>query len=340
MRGMMKFGVAAAALAGVALGAGPGHALVDDPYTSYTQPAASLVMPFDATANHASFLLASMVSPGTIPEGGIAATQTHWSFWSEDCSHLVDVWICLTLHDTVVVDPTEITGIGPVNEPLGPVADLSGRRGFVTVTAYEAGEGCFPPTVGNEVLVDNALVGAYTFANIASGAAFGNDAIGLGLDAGGEYVDLPDFALSPSPSEGFLDLLTFNPATLDDSQVVLIALQEEKGKKPGEVGPLTGVTANVTYYDNQEVPTSLPDVRISCATYTSVINSATPSLIPKTVTVESSGIIRMTNIEHTTVPGVIPPTPVGFTSFVYGVHGQAVGKFGGSHNMKYLPTEF
>ena len=47
MRGIRKLGVAAVALAVGVLGAGKSHALIDDPFTSYTQPANALVMPFD-----------------------------------------------------------------------------------------------------------------------------------------------------------------------------------------------------------------------------------------------------------------------------------------------------
>ena len=47
MRGIRKLGVAAVALAVGVLGAGKSHALIDDQYTSFTQPANALVMPFD-----------------------------------------------------------------------------------------------------------------------------------------------------------------------------------------------------------------------------------------------------------------------------------------------------
>lgn len=62
MRGM-KLGVAAVALAVGVLGAKASYALIDDPYTSYTQPANALVMPFDVEADSAeTYLIVSNVS--------------------------------------------------------------------------------------------------------------------------------------------------------------------------------------------------------------------------------------------------------------------------------------
>src|SRR5690554_4240401 len=112
MRGIRKLGVAAVALAVSVLGASKSHALVDDPFTSFTQPANALVMPFDVTDDQVTFLLASNIG-GLSPVGDafIAGVTTHWTFWSETCDHLADVFICLTLNDTVVVDPRELSAI-------------------------------------------------------------------------------------------------------------------------------------------------------------------------------------------------------------------------------------
>ncbi len=124
MRGIRKLGVAAVALAVGMLGAGKSHALVDDPYTSFTQPANALVMPFDETDGHATFFLVSNIS-GLSPagDGFIAGVTTHWSYWSEDCSHLADVYVCLTLNDTVVVSPADVSAIDAGNNPIGPQID-------------------------------------------------------------------------------------------------------------------------------------------------------------------------------------------------------------------------
>ena len=57
------------------------------------------------------------------PRKSTSAVASHWSFWSESCDHLADVFICLTLRDTVVVDPTALQGqiqFGQGNENTGP----------------------------------------------------------------------------------------------------------------------------------------------------------------------------------------------------------------------------
>ncbi len=108
---------------------------------TYTEPAASLVFPFDATTGKESFAIVS--------RGGVAETSrsiaTHWAYWAADCKHLADVVICLTPRDTVVVDPRALQGEvqnGAKNVKTGPVIDLSGSRGVVTVTAYRADSSC------------------------------------------------------------------------------------------------------------------------------------------------------------------------------------------------------
>ena len=328
MRGIRKLGVAAVALAVGMLGAGKSHALVDDPYTSFTQPANALVMPFDETDGHATFFLVSNIS-GLSPagDGFIAGVTTHWSYWSEDCSHLADVYVCLTLNDTVVVSPADVSAIDAGNNPIGPQIDLSGKRGFVVVTAYATDEICSDSSVRGDVLVDDAIVGTYTMANIESQASFGNDAIGLGTDFFGDYTELPKAGYDK------FTIQTFNPETLDDSVVVLLSLKEKSGSGSTaayEVGPNTANTRiDLVYYDNLEIPTSLPEAVVNCAEFTTVIPGV-GALIPDTISLLSSGILRLDNFT---------PAIGGETGrFIYGIHGQAVGNFGGSSNMKYKLT--
>ena len=100
---------------------------------------------------------------------------------------------------------------------------------------------------------------------------------------------------------------------------------------PIEVGPNTANTrADLVYYDNLEIPTSLPNVTIKCAKFTTTIPGA-DSLIPSTISLLSSGILRLDNFS--------PAIGADTGRFVYGLHGQAVGQFGGSSNMKYKVTE-
>jgi hypothetical protein len=328
MRGIRKLGVAAVALAVGVLGAGKSHALIDDPYTSFTQPANALVMPFDQEDGQATFFLVSNISGlSPVGDGFIAGVTTHWSYWSENCDHLADVYVCLTLNDTVVVDPSNISAIDAGNNPIGPQIDLSGKKGFVVVTAYATDEICSDSSVRGDVLVDDAIVGTYTIANTDVGSAFGNDAIGLGTDFFGDYTELPAAGYDK------FTIQTFNPEDLDNSLVVLLSLKERSGSgstAQHEVGPNTANTrADLVYYDNLEIPTSLPEAAIKCATFTTLI-PGTDSLIPDTISLLSSGTLRLANFT---------PAIGGDTGrFIYGIHGQAVGQFGGSSNMKYKLT--
>lgn len=321
MRGIRKLGVGAAALAVGVLSASAGHALIDDDFTSYTQPANALVMPFDATSGHESFLLVSNTN-GT--SGSLAGVTTHWAFWSENCDHLADFSICLTLNDTVVVDPRDMGAIDSGNNRIGPDIDLSGEHGLVVVTAYQTDDVCSDSSVLGNIPVDDAIVGTYTLANTATNSAFGGDAIGLGLNASGDYTELPKGITNA------IDVQTFRPDALEDSNVILLSLAERSGNGATasiEVGPNTKtITAAVTLYDTLEIATSLPDVRIKCAEFQTVIPGA-DSLIPDTITVASSGFLRLWNFS--------PAIGGESGQFIYAVHGQAVGQFGGSSNGKY-----
>jgi hypothetical protein len=312
----------------------PARALVDDPYTSKTQPANTLVMPFDATAGRTSFLLVSNLA-GTSGDG-VTAVTTHWSFWSESCTHLLNVPICLTLNDTIVVDPTNIAPTNAANESVGPLADLSGNRGFVTVTAYRTDATCADPSLNGLQLVDDALVGTMTLADSAIGKAFAIDALGLGVDPSGDFVELPDLLLSPDGNQGFLSLQTFNPETIEESVVILIALEENAGTLAGEVGPIgSDVVANVAFFDNIETRTSLPDTAISCTLFSSAVPSDSGSLVPGTVTLDSSGVVQLTNIKVGSTPVGDADGVAGNDTWLYGFHGQAIAMYAASSSGKY-----
>jgi hypothetical protein len=130
-----------------------------------------------------------------------------------------------------------------------------------------------------------------------------------------------------------LDLQTFSPDSLDSSLVILIGVKENAGQLAGEIGPIgRDVTANVSFYDNLEVPTSLPDASLSCARFGSLIPGATDSLVPTGFPLMSSGVLRLVNVQAGS-------TPIGIDTWVYGFHGQAVGRYGGSSSAKYLVVE-
>lgn len=307
----------------------------DAPTSSYTQPAGTLVMPFDETDDHATFFVVSNLS-GVSPDGDgfLPAITTHWSYWSETCEHLADVYVCLTLSDTVVVSPAAVTSLDASNEAIGPRADLSGHRGFVVVTAYATDDSCRDASVRGYLPVDDAIVGTYTFANLASQSSFGNDAIGLGLDDTGSFIRLPGDGDEVSADFDRFSIQSFDPDTLDDSTAVLLSLEERAGNGATasiEIGPNSANTrADVSYYDTLEIATSLPAATIRCATFTSLIPGE-GALVPETVSLISSGVLRLERFT--------PPIGGATGRFIFGIHGQAVGNFGGSSNMKYRAVE-
>jgi len=357
MKGFCKLGVAAVALAVGMFSASYSFATPDDPFTSYTQPANALIMPFDATEGRVSFLLASNlagVSPTADPERFIPAVTTHWAYWSESCAHLADVYICLTLNDTIVVDPTDVRSIDAGNNPFGPEIDLSGERGFAVVTAYSTGEVCADASFEGFLPLDNAIVGSYTLADLDSGAALGADAIGLGLNTTeGGLINLncpvdpferflarfsdPDFDCAtqlPEVVPPSIDIQTFSPESLDLSAVLYLSLRENFGNGPSadvEVGPNTAtISASAVYYDNTEAATSLPDVTVRCAEFGSLDPEAN-SFIPDSISGLTSGIFR--------ISGFTPAIGGSTGRFIYAVYGQAVGQFGAGTNGKYKASD-
>jgi hypothetical protein len=310
------------------------------------EPAVALVMPFDVTEGRASFQLVSRI--GGEDSDPIA---THWSFWSESCDHLADVFICLTPRDTVVVDPTALQGqlqVGQENKNTGPVINLAGEKGFITVTAFDAdvnSQSCEPEDA-ETVSATPSLIGSWVVANTSSNAAFGNNAIGIidgqTLPAGG------DFFLS-DPVAGGIFLQTFNPLNLQDSEVFFIGLAFPAGNASfagSEVGPIpaalsngAAVCCNAQYYDNVESFVSLPDICVTCSGTAKIAENEPlaaidlPPIIPESIPAETSGIVRLTNcvvggddgnlpIGDTTINGV------DLTTFLFAYHGMAVGPFG------------
>ncbi len=273
---------------------------------SYTQPGAELVMPYDTDEGRVSFLVASNISGRQV--------TTHWTFWNEDCSEEVDFSICLTPNDTIVVDPRNMQAVGPDNEGVGPEISLSDVKGVVTVVAFETDSDCtsFGP---ESVIADDSIVGAFTFADVADGYSFGNDALALGTDSGGD-VEVPE----PDVGNDFeFAIQTLNPEAVETSVVVLTHLREYDGDGTVRPSSLT-MRFSTAFIDTTEIPTSLPDTTVSCTEFYSI----TDDLIPATTTVETSGIIRLQPQSGLT----------NGTDYLYGIVGQSVQKFGASSSVK------
>lgn len=275
-------------------------------------PGNALVMPFDARDGKSTFLVASNVGDQ------FNKLTTHWAFWSETCSHLADVSICLTRDDTVVVDPAAVSALNEQNEVVGPTINLTGTTGFVTVTAYQTDDDCTDAGRNGEVLVDDALIGSFTLANLSTNAAIGGAPLVLGLDDSGQFTNLPDQQIVE------VNLNTFSPGSLEAATAYAYSLEEQAGVLQGfagEIGPARGtVTWSAAFYDNTEQRTSLPDISWSCATsidvlaYLDHLEGAT------------SGVLRLTNVRLERPDGTVES--LGGTTGAYGVLGEAVGPFG------------
>lgn len=282
-------------------------------------PGAALVLPFDSTEGHVSFLAAQNT--------GAAQVSSHWTFWADVCSKLADADICLTSQDSVIIDPTTLASIGPDNQPTGGgAADLSGNRGFAVVTAFATDADCNPLRGSRSRIVDGALTGSWSIAELDKNSAFGTSAIVLHRSADG-FVELPDQPLLD------LDLYTWNPDTLTKSEIVLIGLRENAGERPGEVGPIgTGdsnfVHFGVSYVDTLEVAKSLAGGVVGCAAFDDVRR------LVEGAGVQSSGFLRFSDFRPPVGGGT-----AGSRMFVFGLHGWAFEGFGQMQNGIYRFSE-
>jgi hypothetical protein len=305
------------------------------------EPATALVMPFDATAGKVSFQLVSRI-------GGSETVATHWSYWAADGRHLFDVMVCLTPNDTKVMDDGAVQGevqVAGTNQRTGVAGDLSGERGIVVVVAYETaaggGESVCRPRDPAAPTAERALIGSWTIANPSSNAAFGGDAIGLAPDA------LPD----PHHLEGRLWISTFNPESLDDSEVILIGLQTMAGSgaftdaEPGLIdAPLPNgahVCCDVGFVDTLENRLSLPSVCFEGVGFGTMKPDGAATnevgLLPPTAAINTAGALELTGC--VTVGDDGQPSTIGLDrpQFLFAFHGQAVGPFGTVVSGTYEP---
>ena len=297
---------------------------------SSTQPATELVMPFDATAGKATFLIVS--NPHASSPNGGAKVTTHWTFWNQNCEEVADLSMCLTERDTIVVDPTNMYSILQDNETDGSVVDLTGQRGLVTVTAYETDSKCAAYDKTDRVLSRGAIVGTFTIADTNAGYSFGNDASGLFAEwDGGRYaVVLPE---GPEAGLGRYVLQTLSPNSVDASLVVLGWLGVNSD------GVAVPLVENPRFYNNYfvnlEVSTSLPDVTVNCVDFRSLTGGANPlipdyvrpdgTLLPSYIVPASSGFLALTPVSG-------EATDRG--RYLFAFTGQAVGGYGAASHAK------
>jgi len=284
------------------------------------EPAAGLVMPFDASAGSVSFLVASH------PASAASGVRTHWAFWDESCTPLHAAIVCLPPDGSVIVDPAAV----PASD--GGTRDLSGRRGFVTVTAYSADDGCSTDDTRRGTLARTALVGSFTLADLAAGVSFGGPALAFPADASGAFVDLGAADdTGADVHQAALRLQSFDPADLDVSRVILLALAERSGRdafRAAEPGPAVDgesvVRAGMRFADRNGASITLPDASLGCAAFTSLRREQVPTLLPPGGAgdaVASGGFLELGTPR-------IGDAPLGRTTWLAGFHAQGVGSFG------------
>lgn len=292
---------------------------------------AALTGPWNQADGNVTFLTAhgaNAVSPTTL----VPAVVVHWTFWSENCEHLANFNTCLTQDDSVVIDPSDMGAIGPDNTRLDSRFDLTGRRGMYTAHAFEADERCRDPGDAGFTLVPGAMNGTWSIADTTTNAAFGDRAQGLEVDPLTGSIAVPDAEF------GALDLPFFNPASLQDSDLILWTVVEDFGDLPHEIGPPQGrvfIGGRARVCDTQEVCLSLPDVVVSCALFSS-LRPGPNSLVPETLMPGSSGFLRLSSPRFVTSDPVLgealgiagQPPIVGRDVWIFSHHGQKLGPFG------------
>jgi hypothetical protein len=332
---------------------------------TFTEPAQALIMPYDDTEGHKSFQIVTRIGPAdTDGDGDVDNVATHWSYWSKDCEHLADIFVCLTPEDTTVVDPTALQNEiqnGNENNKIGGIIDLTGTKGLVTVTAFEQGSGAGCQILDGEAVLENQIVGAWTIGNITSSSAFSHDAIGFFAP----FDNFPDPAILGDGDTSFpgLRIQSFNPTTLEDSEVILLAVEASERSGNGifigsEIGPVSrsfnlagGDTArvccDVAYVDNVEARISLPDFCFNCVGFAPIVEALTEegetAIVPPITTLDAPGFLHLTNCEAQQLdPSEGGPSLLGSeesNQFLFGFHGMAVGPFGAVTSGKYTNVD-
>ncbi len=183
-------------------------------------PDSNQVMPFNQVGVRQTYLTLSNVGAGP--------TAATWAFYDASGAEIIAVdRVILGEGGTDIVDPARVRSRNADGQE-GPITDLSGRQGFVVVSA---GDG------------EPRLISNFTIANVASNMAFGANGIGLGV------VGL----LAPNA----LNLgITFDPSTLDDDMLIIVGIDDLDAiptSLTGGAAPSPGqivFAANLTLHSN------------------------------------------------------------------------------------------
>jgi len=270
-------------------------------------PDSTLVMPYSAVAPRSTFLAMSNVGQGEI--------TARWVFYDESGQRLDEVSRAIygeggtDIVDVTAIRDRSINGEGQFVE--GPSRSLAGREGFVVV-------------VGNG---EPRLIGNLTIANLTTNSAFGANATGLGV-------------LGTLRQGGFLLGTTFNPATLQDNLLIVLALNVV----------VVGDQVDVTSLTNGAPPSGQPLFNAEVFLQGNDPNNATiaSTIVPVTgsslftslqdlfpgVSLNSSASIFVTATEGSGYTGskLDPDGDNGIG--IIGYYGQALGPFGTGQSLR------
>jgi len=267
-------------------------------------PDANVVMPFDATGSRVSYFTLSYVGNNDI--------SAQWFFYDESGKLLTQVSrAILSAGGTDVVDIGRVSNRVYLNNQLveaGPIQSFVGKRGFVVVT-------------GND---EPWLAGAWTIANTSTNAAFGGSAAGFGVIGG----------LAAAPS---LVGTTFNPASLQDSELILIALN------PAAAGTVTSITngnappGGILMKATIELRGNAGDGLIAQRTFdmsSSALFSSIGGLFPGSSLNSSATIV--TYADEGPAYAAYDPDTDNTGLAIIGFYGQTLGAFGTGQNLRTL----
>jgi hypothetical protein len=245
-------------------------------------PDANLVMPF-AARGRTSFFALSNVGPGQL--------AARWTFYDESGELVAEV--DRRIVGAGGVDLVDVTRVESEPEDGRPPIDLTGRNGFVVVS----GDG------------QPRLVGNFTIANVATNAAFGGSAVGLGAVG----------RATGSPLMG----TTFSPESLGDDLVIVLGIDDEDAVPTSLTGgaPPTGdvfglriaLTRGGAFLAGLET-----------AVAGSAVFSSFEDLLPS-ATLDRSATILI--------------SPLGEGVGLVGFYGQALGPFGAGQNFRQYPVD-
>jgi len=250
-------------------------------------PDSNLVMPYSAQGSRVTFLALSNVGASGAGSAPIVAT---WSFY--DASGELLVAVERDILGEGGTDLVDVTAVEPNPPDNLPPDNLTGTNGFVVIS----GDG------------DPRFIGNFTIANTSTNAAFGNSAVGLGVIG----VLATDVALLGS---------TFNPATLGDNLLILLAI-DDLGMVPTSLTGGDAPPAGQPLFDLSATLRGNEGNGVIAENFLSVAGSS--------LFISIQDLFPGTNFNSSATIEAIPASGV----TVVGFYGQALGPFGAGQNLR------